>query len=152
MSWLINNLECSGCDLFEEEAMYRRSEGPPDCPECGSERKMSFKGLRYAIHGESYGSFGTVDFGVLGKAETKEQYEQCVKVIKERFPGHSVNIEHETDSARNARQEERRHNTYLERKSRGYDKQILKERRAESRAKKSERAAGGSANAAGNTK
>ena len=147
MSWLINNLECSGCDFFEEEVMYRRSDGVPDCPQCNSERKMSFKGLRYAVHGESYGSFGAVDFGILGKAETKEQYDRCISVIKERFPNHHVNIEHESDAQRNARSEERQHNTYLERKARGYDSQVLKERRAESHAKKFEQSSNGASNA-----
>ena len=151
MSWLINNLDCSGCGFFEEEVMYRRSEGVPDCPECGSTRQMSFRGLRYAVHGESYGSFGAVDFGILGKAETKEQYDQCISIIKERFPGHSVSIHHETDAEFNARSEERQHNTYLERKARGYDSQMLKERRVEAKAKKLESKTVGDKNASGST-
>ena len=72
----MNNLECTGCDFFEEEVMYRRADGPDDCPECGSKRKMSFVGLRYAIHGQGPGSFAAVDFGVPGKAETKEDYDR----------------------------------------------------------------------------
>ena len=73
MSLIMNNVECTGCDFFEEEAIYRRADGPDDCPECGSKRKMSFRGLRYAIHGQGPGSFAAVDFGVLGKAETEAQ-------------------------------------------------------------------------------
>tara|TARA_R110002020_G_scaffold164181_1_gene350656 strand:+ start:4011 stop:4469 length:459 start_codon:yes stop_codon:yes gene_type:complete len=151
MSWLINNLDCNGCDFFEEEVMYRRSEGVPECPECGSDRQMSFRGLRYAVHGESYGSFGAVDFGILGKAETKEQYDQCINVIKQRFPNHQVNIEHDTNAQRTARSEERQHNTYLERKARGYDSQTMKERRAEGRALESEKSNGGAKSVTGST-
>ena len=48
MSFRTNNLECTGCDFFEYEVFYRTSEGPPNCPECGSKREMSFKGLTRA--------------------------------------------------------------------------------------------------------
>ncbi len=149
MSFRTNNIECTGCDFFEYEVFYRTSEGPPDCPECGSTRQMSFRGLRYAVHGESYGSFGAVDFGILGKAETKEQYDRCMSVIKERFPNHHVNIEHDTDAQHTARSEERQHNTYLERKARGYDRQTLKERRAEATAKEKEQPKSGGKSAGG---
>tara|TARA_R110002020_G_scaffold358644_1_gene571289 strand:+ start:842 stop:1309 length:468 start_codon:yes stop_codon:yes gene_type:complete len=127
MSYMINNLECTGCDFFDEEVMYRRSEGPPECPECGSERKMSFKGLRYAIHGQGPGSFAAVDFGVLGKAETKEDYDRCVKTIEERFPGKRVNIQGESEAQKSDRLDTMRHNSYKRKKARGLDDRILKE-------------------------
>ena len=59
MSYIINNVECTGCDFFEFEAMYKRADGPDNCPQCGSKRKMSFKGFSFAIHGQGYGSFAT---------------------------------------------------------------------------------------------
>lgn len=98
MSLIMNNVECTGCDFFEEEAIYRRADGPDNCPECGSKRKMSFKGLRYAIHGQGPGSFAAVDFGVLGKAETREDYDRCIATIEERFPGKRVHIQGESDA------------------------------------------------------
>ena len=127
MSLLINNVECTGCDFFEEEAMYRRADGPEDCPECGSKRKMSFKGFTFAIHGQGPGSFAAVDFGVLGKAETKEDYDRCIKTIEERFPGKRVNIQEETPGQKADRLETMKHNSWKRKKSKGLNDKILKE-------------------------
>jgi hypothetical protein len=123
----MNNLECTGCDFFEEEAIYKRADGPDDCPECGSKRKMSFRGLRYAIHGQGPGSFAAVDFGVLGKAETKEDYDRCIATIEKRFPGKRVNIQEETPAQKADRLETIRHNSWKRKKARGCDDQMLKE-------------------------
>ena len=111
---MINNLECTGCDLFDVEVFYRRSDGPPDCPDCGSERKMSFKGLRYAIHGQGHGSFVPVDFGTLGKAE-------------KRFPGHRVQIDSENPQKWQQRTDERLHKQWERRKARGNDAKMVDE-------------------------
>ena len=127
MSYLINNVECTGCDFFEYEAFYKRADGPDDCPECGSKRKMSFKGFTFAIHGQGPGSFAAVDFGVLGKAETKEDYDRCIKTIEERFPGKRVNIQEETPAQKADRLETMRHNSYKRKKAKGLDDKILKE-------------------------
>jgi len=126
MSLIMNNLECTGCDFFEEEAIYRRADGPDDCPECGSKRKMSFIGLRYAIHGQGPGSFAAVDFGVLGKAETKEDYDRCIATIEKRFPGKRVNIQEETKGQKADRLDTIRHNSYKRKKAAGVDSQTLK--------------------------
>mgnify|MGYP003650855004 FL=1 len=127
MSLIMNNVECTGCDFFEEEVIYRRADGPDPCPECGSERKMSFRGLRYAIHGQGPGSFAAVDFGVLGKAETKEDYDRCIKTIEERFPGKRVNIQGETPAQKADRLDTMRHNSYKRKKAKGLDDKMLKE-------------------------
>jgi len=127
MSLIMNNVECTGCDFFEEEAIYRRADGPDNCPECGSKRKMSFVGLRYAIHGQGPGSFAAVDFGVLGKAETKEDYDRCIATIEKRFPGKRVNIQEENDAQKADRIETIRHNSWKRKQARGCDDQMLKE-------------------------
>jgi len=129
----MNNLECTGCDFFEEEAIYKRADGPDDCPECGSKRKMSFRGLRYAIHGQGPGSFAAVDFGVLGKAETKEDYDRCIATIEERFPGKRVNIQEETLAQRSERLDTIRHNSWKRKKAKSLNDKILKEVSAESK-------------------
>lgn len=138
MSFIINNLECTGCDHFEEEAMYRRSEGPPKCPECGSERNMSFRGFRYAIHGQGPGSFAAVDFGVLGKAETKEDYDRCIETIQKRFPGKRVNIQEETQAQKSERLDTIRHNSWKRKKAKSLNDKILKEVSVERKALKAE--------------
>ena len=127
MSYLENNLECTNCDFFEYEVFYKRSEGPPACPECGSERKMSFRGLRFAVHGQGPGSFVPIDFGVLGKAETKEDYDRCIKTIEDRFPGKRVEIESENPQKWQQRTDERLHKQWERRKARGNDAKMVKQ-------------------------
>jgi hypothetical protein len=127
MSFKENNIECTGCDFFEYEVFYRTSEGPPDCPECGSKRKMSFRGLTFAIHGQGYGSFTPVDFGVLGKAETREDYDRCVATIEKRFPGKKVHIDSESDTQKQTRLDTIRHDSWKRKKSKGLNDKILKE-------------------------
>ena len=127
MSYIINNVECTGCDYFEHEAMYKRADGPDDCPVCGSERKMSFRGFSFAIHGQGPGSFAAVDFGVLGKAETKEDYDRCMATIQERFPGKRVLIEGENAAQKADRLDTIRHESWKRKKSKGLNDKILKE-------------------------
>jgi hypothetical protein len=127
MSYIINNVECTGCDYFEHEAMYKRADGPDDCPVCGSERKMSFRGFSFAIHGQGPGSFAAVDFGVLGKAETKEDYDRCMATIQERFPGKRVNIEGESTAQKADRLDTIRHKSWQRKKAQSLDDKILKE-------------------------
>ena len=92
MAWVMNNLICD------------------DCPECDASLSVDFRGMRFAIHGQGPGSFAAVDFGVLGKAETKEDYDRCVKTIQGRFPGKRVEINHETASQKSDRIDTIRHN------------------------------------------
>jgi|TARA_R100000482_G_scaffold32666_2_gene10647 hypothetical protein len=127
MSFRTNNIECTGCDFFEYEVFYRTSEGPPDCPECGSKRKMSFKGFTCAIHGQGPGSFAAVDFGVLGKAETKEDYDRCIKTIEKRFPGKRVNIQGESEAQKSERLDTMRHGSWQRKKAQGLNDKIIKE-------------------------
>ena len=127
MSYLINNVECTECDYFEHEVMYKRSDGPDDCPKSGGKRKMSFKGFTFAIHGQGPGSFAAVDFGVLGKAETKEDYDRCIKTIEERFPGKRVHIEGETKEQKSERLDTIRHGSWKRKKAKGLNDKILKE-------------------------
>ena len=138
MSFRTNNIECTGCDFFEYEVFYRTSEGPPDCPECGSKREMSFKGFTCAIKGDGPGLFAPVDFGVLGKAETREDYDRCIKTIEKRFPGKRVNIQEETRSQKADRLDTMRHNSYKRKQARGCDDQMLKEVSAQNKRYKAE--------------
>jgi hypothetical protein len=127
MSFRTNNIECTGCDFFEYEVFYRTSEGPPDCPECGSKRKMSFKGFSFAIHGQGPGSFAAVDFGVLGKAETKEDFDRCMGIIQKRFPNKRINIEGESAAQKAERLDTVRHGSWQRKKAKGLDDKIMKE-------------------------
>ena len=138
MSYLINNVECTGCNFFEEEVMYKRSDGPDDCPECGNKRKMSFKGFSFAIHGQGPGSFAPVDFGVLGKAETKEDFDRCVKTIEERFPGKKVHIEGESSKKKQERLDAIRHRSWQKKKNNSLNDKMVKEIRTHNKRLKAE--------------
>jgi len=138
MSWMMNNLICKDCGYEEYEAMYKRKDGPDDCPECGKALSVDLRGLRFAIHGQGYGSFAPVDFGTMGKAETKEDYDRCVKRIEARFPGHKVDIQGENNQQRQERLDGIRHRSYLEKKKKGFDAKMTKEYRAEQKVRKQE--------------
>ena len=127
MSWMMNDLICNDCGHQEYEAMHRRKDGPDDCPSCEKAMSVDLRGLRFAIHGQGPGSFAAVDFGVLGKAETKEDYDRCVKQIEDRFPGHTVNIEHETRAKKEERLDGIRHRSHVNKKSKSLNDKMMKE-------------------------
>ena len=127
MSWMMNDVLCKDCGYEEYEAMYKRKDGPDDCPECGKALSVDLRGLRFAIHGQGYGSFAPVDFGVLGRAETKEDYDRCVQTIEKRFPGKRVQIDHESSSQKQTRLDTLRHGSWQRKKARSLDDKMVKE-------------------------
>lgn len=147
MSWMMNDLICRDCGYEEYEAMYKRVDGPDNCPECGTCLSVDFRGMRFAVHGQGPGSFAPVDFGVLGKAETREDYDRCVKTIEERFPGHSVVVEHDSHSQKMERIEEKKHKTWSNRKARGIDPAMVREMTKESKVRVAEKKANAKPNA-----
>ena len=86
-----------------------------------------FKGFTCAIHGQGPGSFAAVDFGVLGKAETKEDYDRCIKTIEKRFPGKRVNIQGESEAQKSERLDTMRHGSWQRKKAQGLNDKIIKE-------------------------
>jgi hypothetical protein len=127
MSWVMNNLVCHDCDTREFESMYKRADGPPLCPECDQTMSVDLNGLRFAVHGDGPGSFAPVDFGVLGKAETREDYNRCMAQIKERFPGRDVHIEHESSTKKKERLDAIRHRSWAQKKAKGLDASMVKQ-------------------------
>lgn len=138
MSWMMNDLICNDCGHEEYEGMYKRKDGPDDCPECNKPMSVDLRGQRFAIHGQGYGSFTPVDFGVLGKAETKEDYDRCVKTIETRFPGKKVHIEGESGGKKQERLDALRHRSWKQKKESGLDATIVKEIRTHSKRLKAE--------------
>ena len=138
MSWMMHDLICKECGEQEHEAMYKRADGPPDCPNCDKTFSIDIRGMRFHIHGHGHGSFTPVDFGVMGKAETKEDYDRCIKTIETRFPGHSVNIEGESTKQREVRLDSIRHRSYETKKAKGFDANMTKEWKAERKAVRTE--------------
>ena len=138
MSWVMNNLICDGCGYKEVEAMNKREDGPDDCPECIIPLSVDFRGMRFAIHGQGPGSFASVDFGVLGKAETKEDYDRCVKTIEARFPGKKVHIEGESNKQRQERLDVIRHRSWKKKKDSSLNDKMVKEIRTHNKRLKAE--------------
>jgi RNA:NAD 2'-phosphotransferase (TPT1/KptA family) len=87
--------------------------------------------------------------GVLGKAETKEDYDRAVSTIQQRFPGHRVELTSETANKKKERMDGLRQRAYETRKKAGVDDTIRREIHEETQARKAEKAAAAPAPAGG---
>lgn len=127
MSWIMNDVICRPCDSVEVDCLYTRGEDPPKCHDCGGPREIDLRGITFSIRGDGPGSFAAVDFGVLGKAETREDYDRCIATIEKRFPGKRVNIQEETQAQKTDRLDTIRHNSWKRKKAKNLNNRILKE-------------------------
>tara|TARA_R110002110_G_scaffold168176_1_gene369553 strand:- start:55 stop:519 length:465 start_codon:yes stop_codon:yes gene_type:complete len=128
MSYMMNDLFCAKCEYEDFDAMYKRKDGPPKCPGCDTKLSIDLRGwANVAVHGHGPGSFAAVDFGVLGKAETKEDYDHCVRQIEQRFPGKRVQIDHETNAQKQTRLDTKRHESYQRKKAKSLDATMMKQ-------------------------
>lgn len=135
----MQDLRCPECEVTTENVYYRMSEGFPACPDCGTARRVDWShGLAPAVHGHGPGSFVPVDMGVLGKAETKEDFDRMKSVIEKRFPGHRIELESESKSQKQARLDTVRQRSFEKRKATGNDEKVIKEAVAEQSARKAE--------------
>jgi hypothetical protein len=78
--------------------------------------------------------------GVLGKAETKEDYDRAVSVIQQRFPGHRIELESESKSQKQARVDAIRQRSFEMKKKNGVTETELRQRSAEAKAAKAGKA------------
>jgi hypothetical protein len=135
----LHDLRCPACEVTEKDVYFRASAGFPACPDCGNARNVDWShGAAPAVKGEGYGSFTAIDMGVLGKAETKEDYDRMKSVIEKRFPGHRIELESESKGQKQARLDGLKQRSYEAKKREGFDDQSRREAAAEQRAKKSE--------------
>ena len=112
MSFISHGLRCNECGDINPHVFYRRSAGPPPC-ECGGSRVVDWSHGEFpGVKGDGIGSFVPVDMGVLGKCETREDYNQAVKKIEKRFPGHHVQLESETKSQKRTRLDDLKHRSW----------------------------------------
>ena len=127
MSFIANGLECTECGTIDPDVFYHREEGPPPC-ECGGMRIVSWAHGRFpGVQGDGYGTFVPVDMGILGKCETREQYDRAVSTIKERFPNHRVELETETQAEKSSRVDEIRHRSWQSKQSLNLNDKMAKE-------------------------
>jgi len=130
MSFISHGLRCvdSDCAHTEPHVFYRRSLGPPPCPECGSERKISWAHGQFpGTQGDGYGSFTPVHMGAFGQIETREEYNRVMGVIKERYPNAQIQVEHDSQLDKQNRADEARQRSHDRKKRHGLDKKIESE-------------------------
>jgi len=135
----LQDLRCPVCEVTTENVYYRMSEGFPACPDCGAARRVDWShGLAPAVHGHGPGSFTPVDMGVLGKAETKEDFDRMKGVIEKRFPGHRIELESESKTQKQTRLDTMRHARHERHSKLGIAGKVTEELRTEASAKKAE--------------
>ena len=140
MSFIAHGLQCTNdeCALVDNHVFYRKSEGPPACPDCDSPRKIYWGHGRFpGVSGDGLGTFVPVDMGVLGKCETREEYNRAVGVIKKRFPGHSVVVEGDSPAKREALADEHRQRSHDRLRGHGLTKKMHEEVKEMRKAEKS---------------
>lgn len=134
----IHDIRCPSCGWGKADTFVRVEE-MPSCDECGVPTKVDWgHGIAPSVRGHGYGSFTAVDMGVLGKAETKEDYDRAVATIQQRFPGQRVELTSETKAQKQARLDGVRQRAYESRKKAGVDDRIRAEMKEEKVRKKAE--------------
>lgn len=122
----LNDLRCDACKVVQSDVRYTGT--PPNCPSCGSTRVVDWShGQAPAVSGHGYGSFTPIDMGVLGKAETKEQFDRNMAVIKQRHPTSRVEFIPETRKQKTARIDEMRHKSFQRKMKAGLDAKTLEQ-------------------------
>lgn len=136
----IHDIRCFDCDtIFEDEFVVVGH--LPKCAHCGGATKIDWShGRGPAVRGHGYGSFTPIDMGVLGKAETKEDYDRAVSVIQQRFPGHRVELEGESKAKKQERVDAVRQRSFETKKRAGLTETELRQRTSEAKAEKAGKA------------
>ncbi len=134
----IHDIRCSSCEIIQTDVFVRVG-ALPSCDECGAPTVIDWgHGSAPSVRGHGYGSFTPIDMGVLGKAETKEDYDRAVATIKQRFPNHRIELESETSAQKSARVEDLRHKSFENKRRNNVDEKLLSEQNEEGKAKLSE--------------
>jgi hypothetical protein len=135
----ILDLRCPSCAVTEANVFVSMNGVKPPCAVCGGARMVDWSsGQAPSVRGQGYGSFTPIDMGVLGRAETKEDFDRMKGIIEQRFPGHRIELEGETKEKKQQRVDELKHKNYLTKRAQGVDEKIVSELRAESKVKKVE--------------
>jgi len=141
MSFIAHGLQCTNdeCALINNHVFYRKSVGPPACPDCDSPRKIYWGHGRFpGVSGDGIGSFTAMDMGIFGKVETREEYNRVIDVIKQRYPGKKIIVEGDSQADKQARADAARQRAYDNNRKRSLDATIVKEVAAEAKVRKAE--------------
>jgi len=135
----ILDLRCRACAVTEINVFISIDGVKPPCTRCGGARAVDWSsGEAPGIRGQGYGSFVPIDMGVLGRAETKEDFDRMKGIIEKRFPGHHIELEGDSKEKKQLRVDELKHKNYLTKRAQGVDEKIVGELRAEGKVKKVE--------------
>lgn len=116
MSFVTHDLHCTD-DHWESDVVYRRSDGPPACPKCGSSRTAGW--LPVGVRTVNYTSQMWKPLKHDGvEYNTKEEW-NAYKSVVERNTG--VQIAETTNSDRRQRADEFRHRAWENRRNAGLD-------------------------------
>ena len=136
MGLIANGLRCDSCGDIDPHVYYKKSSGPPPCPSCEGARVVDWSHGQFpGVQGDGVGSFVPVDMGVLGHCDTREKYDRAVSVIKERFPGHTVNRVVESKAEHSDRLDAIRHRSWKQKKDNHLTPAIIAEVKEKSNAK-----------------
>ena len=136
MGWVANGLRCDECKTVDGHVYYKKSAGPPPCPECGGERVIDWSHGKFpGVKGDGIKSFVPVDMGVLGYCDTREKYERAEAIIKERFPGHTINKVVESKAEHGERIDAIKHRSWAQKKANHLTPAIIEEVKQKAAAK-----------------
>lgn len=136
MGLIANGLRCDSCGDIDAHVYYKKNAGPPPCPSCDGVRVVDWSHGQFpGVQGDGIGSFVPVDMGVLGHCDTREKYNRAVSVIKERFPGHTVNRVVESKADHGERIDAIKHRSWKQKKDNHLTPAIIAEVKEKSNAK-----------------
>ncbi len=144
MSFIFNDLRCAN-EHAEFNACYRKSEGPPPCPECAEPRSVFYATREMANQDARDHTIGGVfsPFTFDGERITSPEQWKAKKAEYARLAG--VPLEHVGEVSRGSRREirahadELRHQAWETRRKNGFDGQTFERYTQEQRERKAAR-------------
>jgi hypothetical protein len=136
MGLIANGLRCDSCGDVDAHVYYKKNAGPPPCPSCDGVRVVDWSHGQFpGVQGDGIKSFVPVDMGVLGYCDTREKYDRAEAIIKERFPGHTVNRVVESKADHGERIDAIKHRSWKQKKDNHLTPAIIAEVKEKSNAK-----------------
>ena len=130
--FIVHDLYCPGCDEFEKDVLYRRSNGRPKCAECGDDRRVAWLDPPRMTP-----EFEPIETAT-GTIETRAQFNKMVEETRKKHPNAEVVISGDSRKANAVRAEEARHRGLTNLRAKGYCEADVRERKAELKRKKLE--------------
>lgn len=136
MSWITDDVKCLQGHV-EPDHLYRKSEGPTSCPECGEARTVTYLTVA-AVRDYSDPSVGTFRPIIVGGTtyHTREDLNRYLDSYskKHNVPRDQIEFDSRGSNAeRKVMREELRHEAVVMRRKQGYDEQQFRDYQREQR-------------------